>query len=237
LLAQNLVTQNAPIASGTIGTAIATTLADLTADLTAAEIAFITENDTSYYQIDLMPFRRRLNPPVVPTIAPIPLFNAGADATGAVLPDGTIAPPNYAIVSAPGGSTVLRVRREAGGFPIPPYLADSSESAWIGPDNNNALESPPGNYPIQTTFDLSGLNPATANISGRFSVDNELADILINGMSTGNSGSGFGSWTPFTITNGFIAGINTIQFIVVNAGNTLNPMGFRVEMSGTALTA
>lgn len=70
LQAQKLVTQNSTIATGTIGTAIAVTLADLTANLTAAEVAFITENDTAYYQIDLMPFRKRLNI-VTPDLAPV----------------------------------------------------------------------------------------------------------------------------------------------------------------------
>ena len=36
------------------------------------------------------------------------------------------------------------------------------------------------------------------------------------------------------ITNGFLAGINTLQFIVDNEGTSPNPSGLRVELSGIA---
>lgn len=57
--------QNESIATGTIGKSIAAALANIK-KLTDAETAFIAENDTAYYQIDLMPFRKIPTPPIVP---------------------------------------------------------------------------------------------------------------------------------------------------------------------------
>ncbi len=61
-------------------------------------------------------------------------------------------------------------------------------------------------------------------------------DILINGVSTGITGDGnFGTFTPqFTISSGFVGGSNALDFIVNNASTTVNPTGFRAEISGTA---
>ena len=37
-----------------------------------------------------------------------------------------------------------------------------------------------------------------------------------------------------TINTGFIAGVNTLDFVVNNGGPGINPTGVRVELSGTA---
>jgi hypothetical protein len=65
-------------------------------------------------------------------------------------------------------------------------------------------------------------------------------DILINGVSTGQSNTNqFAGWTPFEITHGFVNGVNTLTFVVNNgspgavAGS--DPTGLRVELWGSAL--
>jgi len=61
-------------------------------------------------------------------------------------------------------------------------------------------------------------------------------DILLNGVSTGNTTSvGFGAWTPFTISapSGLPSGSNTLDFQVQNVGD--NPTGVRVEITGITL--
>jgi hypothetical protein len=117
------------------------------------------------------------------------------------------------------------VATAAGGFPIPPWLADNSTSAWIGTLNPIALG--PTNvtreYYYETGFSLAGLVPSTAVISGRASQDNSLLDVLINGQSTGISESAvsFGGWTDFSFGPEDIAhlnaGDNTLTFIVQSA--------------------
>jgi hypothetical protein len=158
------------------------------------------------------------------------LFNTGVDGTGIPLPNG--APEtHYTLVSVPGGPTSLRVATSANGFPITPWLGDDSLSAWIGPASDGSLNGPGGIYDYQTTFDLTGFDPATASITGQWSMDDAGVDILINGVSTGPLSSNFQSWTSFLVNSNFVTGVNTLDFVINNGSG---PTGLRVEMSGTA---
>jgi hypothetical protein len=168
------------------------------------------------------------------------LFDTGVNASGSPLPDGTIGDPHYQLVLVPAGSTTdIRVRTSTGGFPIPPYIGDDAISAWIGPNNASDLNSPLGNYDYQTTFNLAGLDPNTATITGGWSTDNVGVSILLNGVDTGNLPTGFtqfsSGFASFSITSGFQPGVNTLDFIVNNGvGFEDNPTAVRVEMTGTA---
>ena len=166
--------------------------------------------------------------------SPIIIFNTGVDTLGNPLPNGTVGDLPYVLTSVPGGTTDLQVRTSAGGFPIGPWIGDDSLSAWIRP-NNPGSNDPGGTFDYQTTFDLTGLNPATAVLIGQWATDDAGSDILINGVSTGQTAAGFTGWSSFTLSSGFIAGVNTLDFIVYNVPQvTGNPTGLRVEMSGTA---
>ena len=175
--------------------------------------------------------------------APINLFNTGVDNSGTPLPDGTIGDPHYILLPVPGSTTDIRVRTEAGGFPISSlYIGNDAFSAWIGPNNASDLAGPDAPYIYRTTFDLTGFNPSTTKIIGQWSSDNQGGDIVINGATTGQSNNNieaFRDWVPFSILTGFIAGMNTLDFVVANAPcpdckNGDNPTALRVEMSGTA---
>jgi hypothetical protein len=135
----------------------------------------------------------------------------------------------------PSGTTDLRVRTSAGGFPVPPYFGDDALSAWIGPNNDAQVDGNVGLYDYQTTFSLAGFNAATAFISGGWSSDNNGVAILLNGVDTGNLGTDFAQFSigfvPFSITSGFNSGVNTLDFIVNNGGG---PTALRVEMTGAA---
>jgi hypothetical protein len=59
-------------------------------------------------------------------------------------------------------------------------------------------------------------------------------DILINGESLGlTNNAGFGGFTDFVIESGFVAGLNTLDFVLYNAPTGANPAGLRVEMTGS----
>lgn len=161
------------------------------------------------------------------------LYNTGVGAGGSPLPNGTVGDPHYILTSVPGGTTTLQVVTSTGGFPVGPWLADDSISAWVGPDTAQTV-SPAGNYDYQTTFNLTGFLPATAFLTGQWAADNAGLNILVNGVSTGITAAGLSSWTPFTIGTGFVAGVNTLDFIVQNFSGVDTPTGLRVEMSGTA---
>jgi hypothetical protein len=159
------------------------------------------------------------------------LFNTGVDGTGAVLPHGTIGDPHYSLISVPGGTTATRIITSVGAFPIPPYIGDNTLSRWIGPNNDGDLNGPVGAYTYRTTFDLTGFVPSTTSITGGWTTDNNGLDILINGTSLGFT-TGFSSFSSgfsaLSITSGFVAGINTLDFVVNNGGG---PTALRVEVS------
>ena len=167
--------------------------------------------------------------------APLALFNTGVNASGTPLADGVIGDPHYVLVGVPGGTSALRVRTAVGGFPIPPYIGDNAFSAWIGPNNDSIIDGPVGLYDYQTTFSLAGFNASTASIFGGWSTDNNGIKILLNGVDTGNPGTSFvqfaTGFAPFSITSGFLAGVNRLDFIVNNGGG---PTALRVEMHGSA---
>ncbi len=174
------------------------------------------------------------------------LFDTGVDAVGVSQANGTIGDLHYTLVSVPTGSTTQTVvRTSAGGYPIPPYIGDSPTSAFIGPNNSvpgasfEDLAGPAGIYDYQTTFTVTGLATGFTGstvITGNWAVDNLGQDILINGVSTGNTDTaGFATYTPFTISaTGLKNGTNTIDFLVNNLYRTQgdpndNPTALRVD--------
>ncbi len=170
--------------------------------------------------------------------SPILLFNTGVDASGTPLADGTVGDPHYTLVTVPSGTTELLVRRAAGGFPIPPFIGDTALSAWVGPNSNTHLHGDAGTYVYRTTFDLTGLDPVTASITGGWTSDNQGLDILINGISTGFTTplSAFSTgFFAFVINSGFVPGLNTLDFVVNNSA--FGTTALRVEMTGSATAA
>lgn len=162
--------------------------------------------------------------------APITIFNTGVNAGGVSQADNA-AELHYLLIAPSPTVGVPLVATSAGGFPIGPWLSDSAISAWISPTANTI--DAVGTYIYRTTFDLTGLDPTTATLNGRWSSDDNGLDILINGVSTGQTvpGSGFASWFAFGVTSGFTATVNTLDFVLTNGGG---PTGLRVEVQGSA---
>jgi hypothetical protein len=166
------------------------------------------------------------------------LFNTGLSALGALMKDNAI-DPHYHLTF---GGTTAYVATETGGFPIPPWLGSNSLSDWISPAMDTQGPSDGSgtyNYRYETTFDLTGFSAPTARLSGRWATDNQGVDILINGVSTGQSNTNqFATWTPFQVVSGFVAGINRLTFIVNNGGPGaspgVDPTGLRAEIWGSA---
>jgi hypothetical protein len=166
---------------------------------------------------------------------PIPnLFPTGVDDGGALLADGQVDGHYTMTASAdpafPGPDALTLLP----GFPVGPWIEEGPTSRWIAPQASQMTGNEPGVYTFTTTFDLTGLEPGTAQITGRLSVDNDLTAVRLNSNDLEIRAGGFALWHPFTIPVGspFIDGTNTLEFDVSNAGETLNPIGFRVEMTG-----
>jgi hypothetical protein len=167
--------------------------------------------------------------------APINIYNTGVDANGDVVVGGMVGDQHYTLVSFPTGTTaqIKTATSTSEGFPIGPWVGDNSLSRWIGPNTDN-LTGPKGLYTYQTTFDLTGLDHMTASISGRWATDDPGIDILINGNPTGIIANGFTAFTDFSINSGFIAGLNTLDFQVLNSRG---PTGLRVEIANANAVA
>lgn len=168
----------------------------------------------------------------------IGLHNTGVDDSGVALPGGS-ADPHYKLISSPISSPVKSPSKAPNAIVsalIPPvYLPNGTGSKWIGPGFDLTIRYPIGIYIYRTTFDLTGFDPTTAVITGNFASDNN-ATIDLNGRSTGFATmyEGFKSFTPFTLSSGFVSGLNTLDFRVIEPSGS--PTGLRVELSGTAET-
>jgi hypothetical protein len=112
-------------------------------------------------------------------------------------------------------------------------------SQWIGPEGNGSggagYTSANGNYVFRTHFLLDSVDltkPAT--LQGTWWENSTGTGILLNGVSTGISETTTDGEEPtiFTITNGFVPGLNTLDFVVSNFTQTWNETALRVEISG-----
>lgn len=161
------------------------------------------------------------------------LFNTGVDGSGAVLPGGSV-DPHYALIASadpayPGPSAIV-----ASVIPAGYWRPNGAASMWIAPaadENWPALGTahPDGTYRYRLSFDLTGFDPATVSISGTWGADNSCA-ILLNGAATGFSTSSYNPLVPFSVTTGFVNGVNHLDFDVANwTASGSNPTGLRVE--------
>jgi len=172
------------------------------------------------------------------------IFNTGVDDSRNALPDAST-DTHYTLIVNPDGASTATLVQDSTVFPIVagPWVANNAGSKWIGPRaETSAAAGVPGaggDYVYRTVVDLTGFDPSSVLISGAWSTDNEGMDILLNGVSTaqGNTAQ-FPSFTPFTLSSGFLAGLNTIDFRINNSA--VGYTGLRVDQIralGTALPA
>jgi hypothetical protein len=169
------------------------------------------------------------------TVASIQIFNTGVNGSGALLAN-NVADPHYSLIAAPAPYTTAMTGDGANDFA---WLPDGPNSRWIGVTPWLAEWVPIGTYVYRTTFDLTGFNPSTATVNLDLASDNECR-VFLNGVDTGilTGAESFTSFCSLSITNGFVNGLNTLDFELNNATTpgapTHNPSGLRVELSGYA---
>lgn len=168
---------------------------------------------------------------------PIPtLYNTGVDNNKMPLADGETDPHYVLSISADpmfNGPDTKVVHSDI--FPLGTWVYNDNLSKWISPRADAGEWNAPGMYVYTLSFSLHGFKAETAEIKGFWTTDNNGADILINGKSTGyfTQYNAFqNGFYPFEIKEGFIKGINTISF-VVNNGEA--PTGLRVMIQGEAV--
>lgn len=173
-----------------------------------------------------------LSPVYFQSPAAIPAVRStGTDANGVLLPDGAT-DPNWTITAKPG---------VAGTFPAfatkpdPLWFPNRNNSRWISTKPDATQGDTPGNYTYRTTFDLTGFDHTTVQIRMQVSVDDELVDVKLNNQSLGlkipaNNGLPFRISHGMQITSGFVAGVNTLEFIVNNANTVINPTAIQAQL-------
>jgi hypothetical protein len=166
---------------------------------------------------------------------PLPgVFSSGVGEDGAVLPPG-LPDPHYRLMESPYSTPPPPAIPATVILNHPAWHANDALSRWIGPVNPGETSVPPGDYTFRASFSLTGFDPASASLMLRVAVDNRLNTVLLNGVDTGISHAGYAALSGnFFITNGFVAGTNTLDFLTVNDGSSPNPAGLRVRLSGTA---
>ena len=136
--------------------------------------------------------------------------------------------------SFPGPSAYVVLANQS---PIPPWVSGGPSSKWIAPraatNSGNSL----GNYDYRTTFSLTGMDPDTVALSGSVAADDHVTIYLNGTQMAAMNFEAYAGWSAFAISSGFVAGTNTLDFVVNNAGSSSNPTGLNVQISGTAQPA
>lgn len=166
---------------------------------------------------------------------PIALYTTGVDSNGAKLAAGAI-DSNYKLITSGGTSNLFVTSTNPGA-----WAPNGANSQWISMNANGNTEYPAqgAQYVFRTTFTIgAGFDLSSASISGSLLVDDRVI-VRINGVDVATlpagNGSGYfpGTLSTFTINQGFVLGVNTIDFVVINTtpGNT--PVGLQVtSLSG-----
>jgi hypothetical protein len=166
------------------------------------------------------------------SVLAVGLYDTGVDNSDVVLANGTTdahyllgSSPTYAVDDAEGYAGA--------------WMAPSAASSWItplvGPGNTGSGAVAVGDYTYSTTFDLTGYDTGSAVVNGLVSADNSVTSVLINGNTISFSAhSDYSSFASFTVTAGFVAGVNTLSFVV---NNSSGPTGLRAELDGSFTAA
>lgn len=132
---------------------------------------------------------------------------------------------------------------ETGGLPAPcpddttvagtgGWLPNDSNSRWIAQACDAAASL--GTYAYLLTFDIPvSVDASKVILRGRWSVDDDGLDIVVNAVSTGNTyttgGAGGDHWEYFLLEGVFVVGTNQIELVTEQA--IILPHGLRVEFT------
>lgn len=158
------------------------------------------------------------------------LFNSGTDNTHAVLPYGQIDPHIFIVDRTDhiAGSSAYVILDPAGS-----WLPNDSISRWISarPRGADAVNS---SWTYRVQFNLSGYDVASVRLKIRVASDNSIDWTRLNGNDIGFATpfEGFHDWNNLVLTNGFVSGMNSLDFRLEDFGYI---SGFRIEISGTAI--
>ena len=166
-----------------------------------------------------------------PTSNAFTVYNTGVDSAGAKLAPGST-DSHWQVISGPGITSPIQAVVANNQHPSGQYFA-TANSMWVS-WTASALGTTNTPYTYELTFDLTGYDPASAVLSGLWGVDN-FGSITLNGLApigtgtfilSGTSFDHFNTTHEFSITGGFVDGVNSLQIQVVDTGN---PSGLNVS--------
>lgn len=161
------------------------------------------------------------------------LFNTGVDGTGTVLGTGAV-DPHYVLISSADPAHSGPAAYACSPIPSAYWQSNNAVSRWIAPavdEDYPALGTahPAGDYVYRLSFDLTGFDPSSVVVSGRWGVDNG-GSIKLNDAPIVNTTTSYNPLVSFVLTSGFVSGVNHLDFIVANwPSSGSNPTGLRVE--------
>lgn len=176
--------------------------------------------------------------PMSALAANITLFNSGVDAAGVGLGGLALGGTDTHFVAAPVDPLFIPLASS-------PYVvsdlstrwANSATSQWIWVTAPNPTS--PESFTFRTTFDLSGYDLSTVNITGLWGADSAGGVIVVNETPIAGSGLQAGLVTNYTQPNAFLInpafllpGENNLFFTVFNEVSSQG--AFRLELTGTA---
>lgn len=166
------------------------------------------------------------------SIAISDLYNTGVDASHLALANGAT-DTNY-VLSYGATTTNPIVYRNPAWVANVPASAGQLAAQWIAPSGSTV---PNQTYTYTTEFTI-GANALLASvlIDGRFTADDKISDVILNGTSLGIGTTGdevYGKWFNFSIagTSPFLLGVNTLSFVTENTHSSVN--GLIVDMTGS----
>jgi hypothetical protein len=164
--------------------------------------------------------------PCAAIAAPIAVHNTGVNGSNVLVAAGAQA-SFWTLAAEPAGASEA-IGSNPFRYHNPAYFADTATAAWVAPTaSGNAGVG--GFYTYALTFDLTGLDPTTAAISGIYGTDNDGSISLNGNAPVATTGfAAFGGTTAFSINSGFVAGLNTIDVRMNNGGD---PTAFFVQFN------
>jgi hypothetical protein len=166
------------------------------------------------------------------------LYNTGMEPNRALLSGGSI-DPHYGLVESPDVANLgPNATVWSDDYPVPVFVFNGPLSSWISAVGNAGTV--PGQYVYQTQFLIDSADPCTAVLQGIWMLRSSGVDILLNGKSTGITNTSelpYKVAESFTISSGFVKGLNTLTFVVADSNEPPTDMpatytGLRVELRG-----
>jgi hypothetical protein len=145
----------------------------------------------------------------------ITVYNTGVNPSGNVLAGGST-DPNWVLSGASGSTVVLAppATPNFGSSWFPDGTVGFPGSSWIGATATNPTPSTP--YTFTETFSLTGLNPATATISGVWGIS-DTGTLSINGQVIDTQSNTVLGGVIFTVPDAdLLSGSNTIAITMTS---------------------